>query len=125
MKNLDRLSIELSEKQYFKNSQEVYCTILEENGLDPFDEYQRENDRINMLESVYSVIQMLANNVDLFRKVETEFVSTSQAYQFLSKRLKDLRDEINRVKLDSHYIDENGNQSNLVSYMFFNMQGGE
>lgn len=123
MTNLDRLKIELSEKEYFNDTQEVYCAILEENGLDPFDTYTKANDHINMLESVYSVLQMLANNIDAFRKVETEFVTTSAAYQYLQKRLKDLRDEIDRVKLDTHYEDEAGNVSSLTSYMWFNSAG--
>lgn len=125
MTNLDRLKIELSEKEYFSNSQEVYSSILEENNLDPFDEYSKANDQINMLESVYSVLQMLANNIDAFRKVETEFVTTSAAYQYLQKRLKDLRDEINRIKLYICYEDEAGNVSSLTSYMFFNGRGGD
>lgn len=123
MTNLSRLKIELSEKEYFTNSDEVYSEILEENGLDPFDTYSKANDQIDMMEAVYSVLMMLSNNIDIFRKVETEFVSTSAAYQYLQKRLKDLRDEIDRVKLDTHYADESGNVSSLTSYMWFNSVG--
>lgn len=124
MTNLDRLKIELSEKEYFKNTQEIYCAILEENNLDPFDTYAKANDHINMLESVYTVLQMLANNIELYVKIETEFTTTSAAFQYLQKRLKDLRGEIDRIKLITHYEDGSGNQSNLVSYMFYNQQGG-
>lgn len=123
MTNLQRLYFELSEKEYFSTQEktnEVYITVLEENGLDPYDEYTKANDRINMLESVYSILQMLSNNIELFVKVETEFATTSAAYQYLQKRLKDLRDEIDRVKIDTHYEDADGNKSSLTSYMFFN-----
>lgn len=123
MTNLQRLSFELSEKEYFSTQEktnEVYITVLEENGLDPYDEYTKANDRINMLESVYTVLQMLSNNIELFVKVETEFATTSAAYQYLQKRLKDLRDEIDRVKIETHYEDSDGNKSSLTSYMFFN-----
>ncbi len=123
MTNLQRLSFELSEKEYFSTQEktnEVYITVLEENGLDPYDEYTKANDRINMLESVYSILQMLSNNIELFVKVETEFATTSAAYQYLQKRLKDLRDEIDRVKIETHYEDSDGNKSSLTSYMFFN-----
>lgn len=123
MTNLDRLKIELSEKEYFKNTQEIYCSILEENGLDPFDTYAKANDEISMLESVYSVLRMLSNNIDVFRKVETEFVTTSAAYQYLQKRLKDLREEIDCLKKDLHYEDASGNVSQLVSHMWFNSTG--
>lgn len=124
MTNLDRLKIELSEKEYFKNSDEIYSEILKENGLDPFDTYAKANDQIDMLESIYTVLQMLANNIELYVKIETEFTNTSAAFQYLQKRLKDLRGEIDRIKLITHYEDRSGNQSNLVSYMFYNQQGG-
>ena len=120
--NYERLRMELNGKDYFENPNEFYKSqeVLEENGLDPCDIYEKSNDRINMLESVYSILQMLANNIELYVKVETEFTTTSAAYQYLQKRLKDLRDEIDRVKLDTHYKDELGNVSSITSYMFFN-----
>lgn len=121
MTNIDRLQYELSQKEYFNDKTlTVYEQILEENNLDPFAEYDKSNDQINLLESVYSILQMLANNLELYIKVETEFTTTSAAYQYLQKRLKDLRNEIDRLKLANHYTDEDGNQSNLFSYMFFN-----
>lgn len=123
MTNLERLQIELSEKDYFSSpekTQEVYCAVLEENNLDPFETYEKANDQVNLLESVYSILQMLANNLEMYIKVETEFATTSAAYQYLQKRLNDLRAEINRVKMDSHYEDEAGNVSGITSYLFFN-----
>ncbi len=121
--NLKRLQFELSGKDYFSDEQkttEVYTSVLEENNLDPFVEYDKANDRVNMLESVYTILNMLANNVEAYIKVETEFATTSAAYQYLQKRLKDLRDEIDRVKLDTHYTDNSGNTSSVTSYLFFN-----
>lgn len=120
MINLERLQFELSEKDYFSDTIRVYEQVLEENNLDPYEEYAKVNDQINMLESVYTILQMLANNIELYIKVETEFTTTSAAYQYLQKRLKDLRDEIDRVKLDTHYEDESGNVSSITSYIFFN-----
>lgn len=121
MTNIDRLQYELSQKEYFnEKTLTVYEQILEENNLDPFSEYNKANDQINLLESVYSILQMLSNNLELYIKIETEFTTTSAAYQYLQKRLKDLRNEIDRLKLANHYTDESGNQSNLFSYMFFN-----
>lgn len=114
MNNLNRLNIELNEKQYFKDWQETYSMFLEENGLDPAAEYDKPNDHTAMLESVYSVLQTLANNIDAFRKVETEFATTTAAYQYLQNRLKDVRAEIDRVK------DVSGTSDSCVSYMFFN-----
>ena len=124
MTNIDRLQIELNNKNYlgndYQDSYQIYSQILEENNLDPFEVYSKDNDRINMLESVYTVLQMLSNNIDMFIKVETEFATTSAAYQYLQKRLKDLRTEIERVKLETHYENETGDISGITSYIFFN-----
>lgn len=121
MTNIERLKTELSRETYFdEKTDETYELVLEENNLDPFAEYTKENDQINLLEAVYSILQMLANNVEMYIKVETEFATTTAGYQHLQKRLKDLRNEIDRLKLANHYTDEDGNQSNLISYMFFN-----
>ena len=126
MTNIERLQFELAEKDYFSDrtkTLEVYEGVLEENNLDPYEEYSKANNQINMLESVYTILQMLANNIELYIKVETEFATTSAAYQYLQKRLKDLRDEIDRVKLATHYEDESGKISSITSYMFYNSRG--
>lgn len=118
--NLERLKIELSEKEYFEDTDRIYSSVLEENDLDPGETYSKSSDQVNMLESVYSILQILANNIELYIKVETEFTTTSAAYQFLEKRLKSLREDIDKLKLATHYEDEAGNVSSITSYMFFN-----
>ena len=121
MLNIERLIFELNDKDYFGNSQQnLFENILNDNNLDPFDEYSKENDRVNMLESVYDILNMLANDIDKFRRVETEFATTSAAYQYLQKRLNDLRAEIDRVKLETAYTDEDGNTSSVVGFMYYN-----
>lgn len=121
MLNIERLNFEMNDKDYFGTSQQnLYENILYDNNLDPLDEYSKENDRVNMLESVYDILNMLSNDIDKFRKVETEFVTTSAAYQYLQKRLNDLRAEIDRVKLETAYTDEDGNTSSVVGFMYFN-----
>lgn len=121
MLNLERLNFELNDKDYFGSTQQnLYENILQDNNLDPMDEYSKDNDRVNMLESIYDILNMLSNDIDKFRRVETEFVTTSAAYQYLQKRLKDLRTEIDRVKLETAYTDEQGNTSTIIGHMFFN-----
>lgn len=119
MNNLERIKFELSGKEYFDNQDNLLIDILDENGLDAADEYSKENDRIAMLESVYEVMQALSNNVEMFRKVETEFTTVSAAYQYLQNRLKDIRAEINRIQEEnrSNGVDSSGS---ITSYMFFN-----
>lgn len=108
-----RFRFELSNKNYF-DDENVYEQILLEHGLDPLDEYDHANQRVQLLEATYTVLQMLANDIDSFRKVETEFVTTSAAYQYLQKRLKDVRAEIDRLKW------ENNTASSVVHHLFYN-----
>lgn len=123
MTNLSKLQIELNNNNYFgENTQSIYESILEENNLDPYEEYTKANDRVNMLESVYDVLSALANDINSFRKVETEFTTTSAAYEYIQRRLKDIRAEIDRVKLETRYTDESGNESSILRYMYFNTQ---
>ena len=62
MLNIERLIFELNDKDYFGNSQQnLFENILNDNNLDPFDEYSKENDRVNMLESVYDILNMFIN----------------------------------------------------------------
>ncbi len=123
MTNLSKLQIELNNNNYFgKDTQSIYESILEENNLGPHEEYTKANDRVNMLESVYDVLSALANDINSFRKVETEFTTTSAAYEYIQRRLKDIRAEIDRVKLETRYTDESGNESSILRYMYFNTQ---
>lgn len=123
MTNYERLQFELNQKDYFDDETiSVYSQVLEENGLDFSGIYSKENDQINMLEAVYTVLQMLSNNIDMFMKVETKYGTTTAAYQYLQKRLEDLRKEINRIKKETHYRDSEGNTSGLVGYMFYNQR---
>ena len=41
----------------------------------------------------------------MYRKIETEFVTSGEAATSLRNRLKDLRAEINRIKAEMHYAD--------------------
>ena len=95
MTNLEALKLNLNHKEYFSDNE--YGQILEMNGLDEFDEYSKANDEREMLESVYTVLSYLANDIDNLRKVETEFVTTSAAQQYLESRMKSIRAEIDRL----------------------------
>lgn len=109
--NYERLLVELNNRMYYDES--VYKKFLSENGLDAEELYDKNTDHAQLLETVYSIIQTLYNNIDVFRKIETEFVTQGEAASALQNRLKNLRTEIERVKAEMHYDDSD------FSFMFF------
>lgn len=129
--NYERLLLELNYKNYYPNKKisemegdanfedlkneriYVYAKILNECGLDPEADYDKNTDHAKLLEAVYSILHSLLGNIDAYRKVETEFVTQSAAFSNLQNRLKDLRAEIDRVKADMHYADSD------FSFMYF------
>lgn len=101
--NYGRLLVELNNRMYYERS--TYEKFLNENGLDAEVTYNKNTDHAQLLETVYSVLQTLYNNIDVFRKVETEFVTQGEAAGALQNRLKNLRTEIDRVKAEMNYDD--------------------
>lgn len=91
MINRERLKMELANRQYL--SDEQYSVLLEENGLDDMEAYQPKNQRA-LLNTVLDVLEILSNDIDLFRKVETEFVTTGAAYDALSARILAVKNKI-------------------------------
>lgn len=94
MKVLDRLKLELNNKDYFTDNE--YTIYLNENDLTATDEYIKKDMQKDLLITVVDVFQSVANDVDLMRKVtdgSTEF-STSEAYKLLRKRIEDIKQRI-------------------------------
>ena len=99
--NYDRLMVELNNRMYY--DKETYEKFLNENGLEATDTYNKNTDHGRLLETVYSILQTLLSNLDMYRRIETEFVTSGEASTALRNRLKDLRAEINRIKAEMHY----------------------
>ncbi len=109
--NYDRLLVELNNRMYYP--QETYEKFLNENGLIAEETFDKNTDHAQLLETVYSILQTLLSNIDMYRKIETEFVTSGQASTALQNRLKDLRAEINRIKAEMHYEDSD------FSFMYY------
>ena len=101
--NYERLLIELNNNMYYEKRD--YERFLNENGLDAYETYYKNTDHAKLLETVYSILQTLLSNIDMYRKIETEFANQSEAATALQNRLKFLRSEINRIKAEMHYND--------------------
>ena len=98
MTNIERLKLELANRQYLEDEQ--YFVLLDENGLTAMVEYEAANRRA-LLSTVLDILEILANDIDLFRKVETEFVSTGAAYDALSARILAVKNKIAAIDNES------------------------
>lgn len=111
MTNLERLKLELNNKEYYTDA--LYTEFLSENGLASSAAYIKAVNEMNLLQAVVSVLETLSNDIDVFRKVSTEFATTTDAYKFLRQRVSDIQRRITWLN------DKNtaGNTSN-VTYMY-------
>lgn len=111
--NLQRLLLALGNKQYL--TEEQYNILLEENGLIPEATYDFSlpQDKYALLKTQLDVLNTLANNIDLFRSVETEFSNTTEAYTALSERITKLQKEIAAMNLYEA-------PTNQITYLYHN-----
>jgi len=110
--NLDRLKIELSHKAYYTD--EEYKMFLEENGLDCDDYYNKEIDEIKLLNTVIAILETLANDVDLMRKIDNkDIISIDQASKYLSQRIYNLKNKI--IDIEESKKEVQGN----INHIFF------
>lgn len=97
MSNLERLKLELSNKEYYTDDE--YSVFLNENNLIPNSDYNKENNQINLLETVVSILETLSNEVDLMRKIDTkDIITTEQAFKYLDVRITKVNAKILEIK---------------------------
>ncbi|WP_317411975.1 hypothetical protein [Clostridium baratii] len=93
MTNIERLKLELNHKKYYKDTE--YSVFLTENNLVPNGNYVKADNEINLLETVVAVLETLANDTDLMRKIDNkDIMSVDQAYKFLEKRIYRINNKI-------------------------------
>lgn len=95
---LERLKMELSNQEYFIDSQ--YRQFLTENNLTYSDEYDKKSMQRPLLLTVLDILEAVANDVDLLRNISTEFNNVSEAYQFLEIRMSQIKDRIAQIPLE-------------------------
>lgn len=111
---LDRVKLQLNFKPYY--SDEGYKIFIYENALDPDATYNKDTDQKNMLKVVYEILDSLANDISLFRKIETEFATEGEAYKYLQMRLTDLKARIDDIPDPVEPGEDNSN----ITFMFYN-----
>ena len=92
MQVLDRLKMELSNKQYF--SDEQYIQFLAENSLTPTDEYNKPTMQKQLLYTVLDILEAVSNDIDVMRSIETEFSNEGSAYKYIADRIQQVKDKI-------------------------------
>lgn len=98
---LERLKTELNNKDYFADT--TYIIYLQENTLTATDNYDKSTMQRNLLMSVVDILEAVANDVDLMRKVsdDTTGLSTSEAYKMLQSRIQDIKSRIATIPVDT------------------------
>ena len=111
MTNLERLKLELSNKQYYTDDE--YSVFLNENNLIPTDTYSKTTSEIDLLKTVVNILETLSNDVDLMRKIDSkDITSIDQAALYLSKRITSIENKI----LD---LEEKKNGNSNTTYLFY------
>ncbi|ACD23410.1 hypothetical protein JW813_11455 [Clostridium botulinum] len=107
MNNLERLKLELSNKQYCTDTE--YSILLEENSLKPLEGYTKKDNQIKLLETVVSVLETLTNDIDIMRKIDSkDIVSTDQAIKYLLTRIDSINKKIIDLKEEKdEYVSNN------------------
>ena len=89
---LDRLKMELSNREYIPDEQ--YTQFLTENSLTATDEYAKSSMQRNLLLTVLDVLEAVSNDLDVMRSVQTEFSTESAAYKWMADRIQQVKDKI-------------------------------
>jgi hypothetical protein len=91
---LERLKLELANKEYLTDAE--YDQFLKENNFDTIDEpdYDKATMQKALLLTVIDILEVVSNDVDIMRRVETEFTTTSDAYKHLQERIQNIKDRI-------------------------------
>ena len=92
MQVLDRLKMELSNKQYFPDEQ--YIQFLAENSLTSTDEYDKQTMQKPLLLTVLDILEAVSNDIDIMRSIETEFSNEGSAYKYIADRIQQVKDKI-------------------------------
>ncbi len=104
---LERLKLELNNKEYLTDAE--YIQFLTENNLISTDAYDKATMQKALLLTVIDILEVVANDVNIMRRVETEFTTTSDAYKHLQERIQNIKDRIaaiitNSTEPDSYLV---------------------
>ena len=103
---LNRLKLELGNKEYYTDDE--YKTLLEENKLDWELDYNKEDHEVRLLNTVIAILETLANDVDIMRKIDSKDILTvDQASKYLSQRIYNIKNKI--IEIEESKLEKQGN----------------
>lgn len=91
MQVLDRLKLELSNQEYFSDTE--YIQFLAENNLEPNEEYIKDVMQRDLYQAVIDVFEAVANDINIMRTISTSFGNIGQAYDYIEARIAQLEDK--------------------------------
>lgn len=91
MQVLDRLKLELSNQEYFSDTE--YIQFLSENDLAPDEEYRKDVMQRDLYQSVIDILEAVCNDINIMRSISTGFGSIGQAYEYIDARISQLKDK--------------------------------
>ena len=97
MQVLDRLKLELSNQEYFSDTE--YIQFLAENYLEPTDEYRKDVMQRDLYQTVIDVLEAVSNDINIMRSISTGFGNIGQAYDYIEARIAQIEDKIAAIPL--------------------------
>lgn len=91
MKVLDRLKLELSNQEYFSDTE--YIQFLAENYLEPDEEYRKDVMQRDLYQAVIDVLEAVCNDINIMRSISTSFGNIGQAYDYIEARIAQIKDK--------------------------------
>lgn len=91
MQVLDRLKLELSNQEYFSDTE--YIQFLAENNLEPEEEYIKDVMQRDLYQAVIDVFEAVCNDINIMRSISTSFGNIGQAYDYIEARIAQLQDK--------------------------------
>ena len=89
---LNRLKMELSNKDYFEDA--TYEQFLTENDLVPSAEYIKSSMQESLLYTCLDILEAVANDIDIMRKLQTDFITQDAAYEYVEQRIQRIKNRI-------------------------------
>lgn len=97
MKVLDRFKLELSNQPYF--SDEEYIQFLQENYLEPDEEYRKDVMQRDLYQAVIDTLDAVCNDINIMRSISTSFGTIGQAYEYIEARIAQLSDKMAAIPM--------------------------